>query len=1409
MKSMRNPMLILAAIVVTGFAVVFGGMLIWIQSSPGLTWLQSRINAAIPGSVTLDSCRMSLLGLRLELAGVVLYDPEGTPVAGVDNLLVDLGWLPLLRQEILIEDARLQAPWADLIFDATSGLNLMSAFVAPESEKTDAPPLADDGDLPINIVCQSFQLVDGWLSFSLADHSMQANTDGITLSAAGDLKAKQASLDLDVSRALYQTAGIEPPPAHITLKARLNGDRLHLPQATVTAGETTVDLNGSVEALTSAPVVNVRLTLASELSELKKTFNLTGDYGGRVRTGISLDGAMANPLARLGLTLDKGRVAGQPLDHLRLSVGLENRQATINDSALQLADGTINLSGTVDLRTAFPSGFLQPPANVDAIGYTLGLVPNIPNLKPWLKPWTEISGKLDGGIHIKGKGFSPSAMSARLTLDTKGHHLLAPGMDRPVDADLHLAARMDQGRIAVDRLGATTDGLKLSGTASLDMNDRTLAGDLALTAPDLSHALAVVGIASANGACKARIQADGSLDQPQLSLNLATSNLGVETYRLGNLNVDAKMTQDGTIDLSTLTLENKKSRIQGSGRLRLRKNQIDPDFNTTAAFEIKSFSASDFMDSPPVDGMLDGQLTVNGPLKSLQGSLTLKAIALTSQAASIGDIDTRLRLDKGTVHIDRLNLTNRASTLTAHGHLQLLAPGSMEPVQNPSFAVTVSSDHLDPGDFIDNAKGDFTVRAALTGYIDDPAGTVAITGRQVDLAGQALPTLLFDGRLAQHKLWIDQFVAGVAPEEEIAASGWVGLDQTMAIQVKSDAITMSNIQPLKDRLPGNGKLKILTTAQGSVQDPDVEGNLTLFDITVNDEAINDMHLDFSLHDMRAEAKGDLNAAMNATCDLRQGGFHIDLVFDHTETATYFRAAGMPDLHGKLSGRVNATGNIQDATNAKATVDIDSLHLLSRDISLVKTDQIRMQLEDGKLSIPEFEMTLLTMGKLHIEGDARLDGRLNMTVGGRLPLAAAGVFSPELSDAAGIVALDGRFFGSTDSPLIYATIDLESVAMVVPGITQKIHDLNGHILLTDNTIHMQDVSGFLDTGSFALDGTVNHKQFVPTDVNLAINTKALPLEVPDTLSLLLNTDIAITGHDGTAEAKGEIVVLEGLYYKDVKINLLKLATAATERQRQVKPASEPLTIPHFDTVNLDIAIRHRQSFQVENNLAELEISPNLQVGGTLARPIINGRAQVMEGTVTFQKKTFEVTKGVIDFVNPYKTEAEIDIVSETEIRSWTITLTIKGPPDSLDLKLSSDPSETDSDILSLILFGKTGQELTAGEGGSKISTGQIMAELIADTFGDDIKKSTGIDILQVEENGSSSSDDDEETSGVTVTVGKHLSDRMTVKYAVESKDGEIIQRAISEYKLLENILVSGFQDSKGIYGSELVFRIEFR
>ena len=174
--------------------------------------------------------------------------------------------------------------------------------------------------------------------------------------------------------------------------------------------------------------------------------------------------------------------------------------------------------------------------------------------------------------------------------------------------------------------------------------------------------------------------------------------------------------------------------------------------------------------------------------------------------------------------------------------------------------------------------------------------------------------------------------------------------------------------------------------------------------------------------------------------------------------------------------------------------------------------------------------------------------------------------------------------------------------------------------------------------------------------------------------------------------------------------------------------------------------------------------------------------------------------MVDFLNPYKIDPNLDVRSSVNIRDWQIILEISGHPDQLLLQLSSEPKEEDEDILSLLMFEKTTAELINGEGGSSQSTQQMLAELIASTFGEDIKNKTGIDILEVET---------AENDQIKVTVGKNLSKRMTVKYAVETKDGIVIQQAISEYKLMENMLLKGFQESTGTFGGGLKFKLEFR
>lgn len=1394
----------LLRIVATLVVVVLIGSLsgfFWVQSSRGLLWLQSQINARIPGKITVASLDLSLLQPKLSLNGVVLKDPQGIGLTGFSHFSVGLAWQGLLQREVRVSHILLQEPWVDAAVLKDGNLNLMNALVRPGQEK---PPQAESAELPFNIVVDSIQLKNGRFSFISADDAMHLEATGFNIGGAGNFKDQSGNLELSLDDVRFRSGDMHLLPANLLVKAQLSGGKLSIDTFTLISGQSAINLLGSADQLDTEPVVDAVLTIDSQLTELAKIIPLVGEYSGPVNTHLAIKGKVANPDARLILSLGQAMLGGQPLDQGELAVELKDRQVAIEKAALLLADGTVNLDGKVDLRDAFPSGFMAPPKDLNTIAYDLKVQHDIPHLNSWLKQFVAIQGATDGQLALTGQGVMPAKISAQITMQTAARQLIAPDMDQPMDADVQLTARMDSGSLIVSGLKVSSDSLKLVGDGRFQMDEEKVAAKLSLTADNLSRVLAVAGVKSAGGACTAALSVDGNIRQPQFSLDLASKNLKFATYSLGDLLVKANMDKEGLLQLTTLKLQNKGSRIVGKGRLRLlpvpEGGGIDPKFVNSLELVLNTLSPADFMQAAPISGTIDGRLQAEGALGALTGDLAFTARGLGNDAVTIGDIKSRIRLKSGTVYIDRLLLDNKDSALQASGSIALLHPDTLGLLENPLVDFTAGATHLDPADFVDSASGDFSFKAAVQGSFAEPVGQITLIGKQANFAGQSLEKLSFVARFKNKRLWLNQFLAVFAPGEQLQGSGSVGLDKTLDVSLQSTPISLSSIQRLHEVFPGKGMLKLDVAAKGKVDNPDVNGQLILSDILVNEQAVEDARLDFSLHDMLAKVTGKLNFDMQASCDLKKGDFTGRLLFDRTETAGYFKAAGQPELHGTLTGKVLASGNIHDAARASVLVDLNALQLFFKDVLLLQSDRIALQMADQKLTVPPIELSLLSSGRLKVQGDARLGGNLDMQVDGHIPLAVAGYFSDELSDAAGNIKLRGSLTGSTADPLIDGRIDMENIGMTVPGLVQKLHDLNGHIVITPTDIRIDNLRGFLDTGSFVLSGTVAHEKFVPTQANLGLKAKSLPIEVADTLSMLLNADINITGKDRLGAVTGEIVLLEGLYYKDVEINLLEMAK---DRKRSVAPPAKPVSLPYFDTVKLDVKVKNRQPFYVQNNLADLEISPDLSVVGDLSRPIIVGRALVQSGTITFQRKTFEVKKGVIDFINPYRTEAAIDIESETTIRTWTITLAVKGTPDNLELKLSSVPAESDSDILSLILFGRTGQELVGGEGGSKRSSAQIMAEMIADTFGEDIKKKTGFDILQLETN------EGEETAGAKVTVGKHLSDRMTVKYAVQTRDGVVIQRAIAEYKLLERILLSGFQDNQGVFGAELMFRAEFR
>jgi autotransporter translocation and assembly factor TamB len=601
----------------------------------------------------------------------------------------------------------------------------------------------------------------------------------------------------------------------------------------------------------------------------------------------------------------------------------------------------------------------------------------------------------------------------------------------------------------------------------------------------------------------------------------------------------------------------------------------------------------------------------------------------------------------------------------------------------------------------------------------------------------------------------------------------------------------------------SGALGLTADVSGTLEDPKITGEIALKHLQIKGKPLEDVQLHLDLHDHLARISGNLNFDVNASFDLQKKDFLASVLFDETDLTPYLKIANQPDLTGTLSGQIEARGNTEAIDQSQASVNFSKLDLFFKDNQILHSQDFKASIQGKEIRIPPIHLLLLKEGRIDINGKGKLDGPLDFQVEGNIPLRIASLFIKDLDDITGDLALSASIGGTKSHPEINGEIGLQEIAFTVPELPQRLHDLNGRIQITPQAITIHGIKGGLDTGRFDLAGKIDLEEFQPTKVLVEVTANALPLRVPNTLDMLLTTQIEIDGTREKSMIQGETTILEGTYFKDVNLSLLQMVG---KKEREEAPPPAEITQPFLKNMDLDIIVTCRNPFVVDNDLANLDIHPDLRITGKLSNPIISGGAKIESGTIFYQKKEFVVKKGVIGFLNPYKIEPTLDITSEVKIRRWTIFLEISGTPDELVFKLTSDPQEEDEDILSLLLFGKTTHELIAGEGETPQTTEQMVAELIANTFGGDIKAATGLDILEVETQGE---DSEEAADRIKVTVGKQLSKRMTVKYAVESEAGEMVQRTIAEYKLLENILLNAFQDSKGVFGGELQFRLDFR
>jgi outer membrane protein assembly complex protein YaeT len=163
--------------------------------------------------------------------------------------------------------------------------------------------------------------------------------------------------------------------------------------------------------------------------------------------------------------------------------------------------------------------------------------------------------------------------------------------------------------------------------------------------------------------------------------------------------------------------------------------------------------------------------------------------------------------------------------------------------------------------------------------------------------------------------------------------------------------------------------------------------------------------------------------------------------------------------------------------------------------------------------------------------------------------------------------------------------------------------------------------------------------------------------------------------------------------------------------------------------LNVALATAEDVVVDNNYGRAELGANVNVLGTAGDPVLNGRATIREGGQIFLAgNTYIVEQGTIDFVNPARIEPDVNLRTRTRIGGYNITLTITGTPEALEHTLQSDPPLGESDIVSLMVTGRTLSE--AGQAQTEVAREQLLGYLSGDFLGF-AGRAIGLDTIRLE------------------------------------------------------------------------------
>ncbi|MGA2345369.1 MAG: translocation/assembly module TamB domain-containing protein, partial [Candidatus Sulfotelmatobacter sp.] len=629
------------------------------------------------------------------------------------------------------------------------------------------------------------------------------------------------------------------------------------------------------------------------------------------------------------------------------------------------------------------------------------------------------------------------------------------------------------------------------------------------------------------------------------------------------------------------------------------------------------------------------------------------------------------------------------------------------------------------------------------------------------------------------------------------------------LDLKGENFDLAQVRQIHlDELPIAGSADFTLQGSGTLDAPQINAAVHVSDLTFDRELSGGMELEATTKDGELRISGHSDFPKGKLTIAGSVAMHgdypanITAETDHVDLDPIWRAYLGQQLtgHSSVSGSITMQGPLryprQWTLNGTATdlfIDVEYAKLHNQGpVSFTYANQKAII---APLHLVGEGTDVTGHGSIHFTGARELD----LAADGQADLKLLSGIDPDLT-ASGLMSVHMTLGGTVPEPVPLGTIEIKNGAANYAGLPSGLSEMNGSLVFTRDSIHIVQLASRTGGGTLDLKGdATNYNRQL--SFNLTAVGKDVRLRYPPGVSSTADAELHWVGSRSASTVSGDILVTKLAVTPGFDFG------SYLERSRQsaaLAPANSPLY-----NVKMDVAVRTAPELQMKTAVARLSGDANLRLRGSVARPSVLGRADILEGDANFNGIKFRLERGDITFANPVAIEPQINLQATTHVRNYDLDVTVTGTPDRINVNYRSEPPLPKSDIIALLALGRTSEESEQlqQQSGQTVFTDEasnlIINQAINSTVSSRMQKLFGVSRIKIDPQGLTT-ETNPTAKGPQVTIEQQFANNITLSYStnVSQSSQQIIQ---GEYYVNRNVSIVGNRDQNGVVSFDVRVR----